>query len=568
MTVLGIHDGKDAGVCLVVDGKPVYAANEERFSRKKLHFGFPCLSLRNLLETTKVSPEDIDRVTVGFEAMVETEDYPIYCDIEDTTVFQKVFAGTTRLLGPVTASKAFVQASRQILSFISGNKQALHKTLKEFGITAPIEYVDHHRSHAASAYYTSGFEDALVITADGGGDGLAGSVYTGKSGKLDVVAEWPRVHSPGNFWFLITYICGFNPIKHGGKITGLAAYTVCEEAHQILSEFYGYDEEKLCFLNKKHLLFHDAYHTLKDALAGFTKEQIAYGAQKVLEETIVGVIKAAVYRTGQRRVALSGGTFANVRLNQKILELDNVDEIFIHPHMGDGGVAIGAALDYTTRTGGLLPQSIADVYWGNTVTNAEIRRTLSEYPVRYEKLDDPSEAIADSLVRREVIGLFNGGMEYGPRALGHRSILAEPTDPTMMDWLNKRLERTEFMPFAPIILEEDAPLYFENFDAGRLPARFMTVCFDVTDFGKEMAPGIVHKDGTARPQIVNETTNEYVYKALKAYKEKNGLSLGINTSFNKHEEPIVCHPRDAIQELLRGGVDVLFLENYKVEPLE
>ena len=537
MTVLGIHDGKDAGVCLVVDGKPVYAANEERFSRKKLHFGFPCQSLRNLLETTKVSPEDIDRVTVGFEAMVETEDYPIYCDIEDTTVFQKVFAGTTRLLGPVTASKAFVQASRQILSFISGNKQALQKTLKEFGITAPIEYVDHHRSHAASAYYTSGFEDALVITADGGGDGLAGSVYTGKSGKLDVVAEWPRVHSPGNFWFLITYICGFNPIKHGGKITGLAAYTVCEEAHQILSEFYGYDEEKLCFLNKKHLLFQDAYHALKDALAGFTKEQIAYGSQKVLEETIVGVIKAAVHRTGQRRVALSGGTFANVRLNQKILELDNVDEIFIHPHMGDGGVAIGAALDYTARTGGLLPQAIADVYWGNTVTNAEIRRTLSEYPVRYEKLDDPSEAIADSLVRKEVIGLFNGGMEYGPRALGHRTILAEPTDPTMMDWLNKRLKRTEFMPFAPIILEEDAPLYFENFDAGRLPARFMTVCFDVTDFGKEMAPGIVHKDGTARPQIVNETTNEYVYKALKAYKEKSGLSLGINTSFNKQRGP-------------------------------
>ena len=567
MTILGIHDGKDAGVCLVVDGKPVYAANEERFSRKKLHFGFPCQSLRNLLEVTKVKPADIDRVAVGFEAMVETEDYPIYSDIEDTTVFQKIFSGTTRLLGPVTASRAFVQASRQVLSFISGNKQALQKTLKEFGITAPIEYVDHHRSHAASAYYTAGFENALVITADGGGDGLAGSVYTGKSGKLEVVAEWPRVHSPGNFWFLITYICGFNPIKHGGKITGLAAYTVCEETHRILSEFYGFDEEKLCFLNKKHLLFQDAYHALNEALEGFTKEQIAYGAQKVLEDTIVGVIKAAVDKTGQRKVALSGGTFANVRLNQKILELDNVDEIFIHPHMGDGGVALGAALDYTARTVGLLPRAVTDVYWGNTVTNAEIRRTLSEYPVRFEKLDDPSEAIADCLVKKEVIGLFNGGMEYGPRALGHRTILAEPTDPTMMEWLNKRLERTEFMPFAPIILEEDAPLYFENFDVGRLPARFMTVCFDVTEHGKKMAPGIVHKDGTARPQIVNETSNEYVYNALKAYKRKSGLSLGINTSFNKHEEPIVCHPRDAIQELLRGGVDVLFIENYKVEPL-
>jgi len=155
-------------------------------------------------------------------------------------------------------------------------------------------------------------------------------------------------------------------------------------------------------------------------------------------------------------------------------------------------------------------------------------------------------------------------MEYGPRSLGHRSIIAEPTDPTMMDWLNKRLERTEFMPFAPICIEEDAPQYFANFDAGRLASRFMTVCFDVTEYGRKMAPGIVHKDGTARPQIVNEKENKYVYDALQAYKRRTGLSLGINTSFNKHEEPIVCHPDDAIEELVRGGIDVLFIENYRV----
>ncbi len=565
MNVLGIHDGKDAGVCLLSNGRTVYAANEERFSRKKLHFGFPYLALRDLMETTGVRPGEIDRVSVGFQAMVETEDYPIYSDIEDTTVFQKIFAGAARILGPVTATRAFVQASKQALSLISSNKQALRKSLREFGVTAPVECVDHHRSHAASAYYTSGFEDALIITADGGGDGLAGSVYTGRGGDLRVLAEWPRVHSPGNFWFLITYICGFNPIKHGGKITGLAAYTVCEEAHRVLSEFYGYDPKQLCFLNKKHLLFQDAYRALSEALRGFTVEQIAYGAQKVLEDTIVGVARAAVKRTGLRRLGLAGGTFANVRLNQKILELEGVDEIFIHPHMGDGGVTVGSALDVTARHTGLAPCAISDVSWGNAVPESVIQKTLQEYPVRSQKLHDPAGAIADCLAEKQVIGLFNGRMEYGPRALGHRTILAEPTDPTMMDWLNKRLERTEFMPFAPIILEEDAPVYFKNFDPGRLPARFMTLCFDVTDYGKKMAPGIVHKDGTARPQIVNRTDNRYVYNALKRYKEKTGLSLGINTSFNKHEEPIVCHPRDAIQELLRGGVDVLFIENYKVE---
>jgi carbamoyltransferase len=565
MYVLGIHDGKDSGVCLLDNGTPVYASNEERFSRKKLHFGFPHLSLQNLFETTGVQPKDIDRVSVGFEAMVETEDYPIYSDIDDTTVFQKVFAGTTRLLGPVTATRAFVHASRQILGMISSNKQTLTDSLRDAGVQAPVDFVDHHRSHAASAYYTSGFRDALVITADGGGDGLAGSVYTGRDGQLRAISEWPRVHSPGNFWFLITFICGFNPIKHGGKITGLAAYTVCEEAHRVLSEFYGYDPEKLCFLNKKHLLFNDAYYALKEALDGFTIEQIAYGAQKVLEDTIVGVARAAAKKTGLRRLALSGGTFANVRLNQKILELDGVDEISIHPHMGDGGVAMGSALDVTARQIGLIPQELSQVYFGNATADSTIVESAEDFPVKLTRLSDPASEIADCLSRKMVIGLFNGRMEYGPRALGHRTILAEPTDPTMMDWLNKRLERTEFMPFAPIILEEDAPLYFENFEAGRLPARFMTVCFNVTEHGRKMAPGIVHKDGTARPQTVNRAENGYVYEALRKYKEKTGLSLGINTSFNKHEEPIVCHPKDAIQELLRGGVDVLFVENYRID---
>ena len=564
MNILGIHDGKDAGVALTVDGKPIYAANEERFARNKLHFGFPYLALRNLFATTGIKSDDIDRVSVGFQAMVETEDYPIYTDINDVTMLQRIFAGGTRLFGPVTATRPFVQASRQVLSFVSKNKQSLQKSIRDFDIDADVEYVDHHRAHAASAYYTSGFESTTIITADGGGDGLAGSVYTGVNGRLDPVVEWPRVHSPGSFWFLITYICGFNPIKHGGKITGLAAYEPCEEAHRVLSEFYGHNPDKLSFTNKKHLLFRDAHEQLRKALDRFSVEQIAYGAQKVLEDGICGVVAAAVERTGHRRVALAGGTFANVRLNQKILELDGVDEIFIHPHMGDGGVALGSALDVTAREIGLAPTDISEAYWGNAATEEEILATLRRYPVDYERLDDPSEAIGDALVAKQVIGLFNGRMEYGPRALGHRTILAEPTDPTMMHWLNDRLDRTEFMPFAPIILEEDAPRYFKNFEAGRLPARFMTICFDVSDYGKKMAPGIVHKDGTARPQTVNETDNAYIYRALSAYKRKSGLSLGINTSFNKHEEPIVCHPRDAVKELIRGGVDVLFLENYRI----
>ncbi len=542
----------------------MFAANEERFSRKKLHFGFPHLSLASLFETTGIKPADIDRVSVGFKAMVETADYPIYSDIDDSKLFQKIFARVTRLLGPLTSTRPFVKASQFALGVLSKNKQALQADLEKAGIKAPVEYVDHHRSHAASAYYTSGFTDALVITADGGGDGLAGSIYIGKGGTLEMVNEWPRVHSAGNFWFLITNLCGFDPIRHGGKITGLAAYEPCEDTYKILSEFYGHDPARPSFLNKKHILFGDAYHALAKALEGYSIYQISYGAQKVLEESICGVVRKAVEKTGLRKLALAGGTFANVRLNQIILEMDCVDEIFIHPHMGDGGVTVGSALDVSARHKPMLPSAIDDVFWGNATDEQTIIESLADYPVEYERLDDPAPVIGACLADKKIVGLFNGRMEYGPRSLGHRSIIAEPTDPTMMDWLNKRLERTEFMPFAPIIIEEDAPDYFENFERGQLAAKFMTLCFDCTEHGKKMAPGIVHKDGSARPQTVNASENLYVYKALQEYKKLTGLSLGINTSFNKHEEPIVCHPRDAIDELVRGGVDVLFIENYRV----
>jgi len=565
VNVLGIHDGKDAGVCLLIDGEPVFAANEERYSRKKLHFGFPDLSLASLFETTGITPADIDRVSVGFRSMVETADYPIYSDIDDTKFFQKLFSKTTQLLGPVTATPPFVKASQIALGVLSKNKPLLEKNLTAAGITAPVEYVDHHRSHAASAYYTSDFNEALIVTADGGGDGLAGSIYTGKDGKLERVCEWPRVHSAGNFWFLITNLCGFDPIRHGGKITGLAAYDPCEDTYKILSEFYGHDPARPSFLNKKHILFGDAYHSLSKALKGYSIHQISYGAQKVLEESLCGVISSAVEKTGLNKLALAGGTFANVRLNQIILEMECVDDIFIHPHMGDGGVTVGSALDVTAREIHLQPKPISNVYWGSETDEQTILNTLNKYPVTFKRLDDPAPEIGACMADKKVVGLFNGRMEYGPRSLGQRSIIAEPTDPTMMDWLNKRLERTEFMPFAPIIIEEDAAEYFERFDKGRHAAKFMTLCFDCTEYGKKAAPGIVHVDGTARPQTVNAEDNHYVYRALQEYKKLTGLSLGINTSFNKHEEPIVCHPADALDELVRGGVDVLFIENYRVE---
>jgi carbamoyltransferase len=232
--------------------------------------------------------------------------------------------------------------------------------------------------------------------------------------------------------------------------------------------------------------------------------------------------------------------------------------------MGDGGIALGSAYLLAGRSG-LPSRRIRDLYWGDAWTEAQIEADLQSTPrIRWKKLDDPAEAIASALARKKVVGLFQGRMEFGPRALGHRSIIAEPTDTTMMDWLNKRLARTEFMPFAPLILEERARDYFVDFEGLAYPSQFMTICVHCTPLCKEKAPGVVHLDGTARPQTVNRDVDPYLHAVLSRYEQKTGLPIAINTSFNKHEEPIVGSPADAISELQRGAVDELYLESYQV----
>ena len=271
-------------------------------------------------------------------------------------------------------------------------------------------------------------------------------------------------------------------------------------------------------------------------------------------------------RYGLSHVLLAGGTFANVRLNQKILEVPGIESVYVHPNMGDGGIAVGGALLLAAEQGEARPYELRDVYWGDDWSDTAIRAELEgSRGIQWQRLDDPADAIGDAMAQKQVVGVFQGRMEYGPRALGHRSILAEPTDTTMMDWLNKRLSRTEFMPFAPIVIEEEAPRFFEDFARSAYPARFMTICLECTPYCVEQAPGVVHKDGTARPQSVREDTDPYTYRALRAYERRTGLPLAINTSFNKHEAPIVGSPADAIDELKRGSVDVLYLENYEAK---
>ncbi len=565
MLVLGLHDGKDAGVALIDGTEVLFAANEERYSRRKLHFGFPFLALEKMFRHTGVRPSDIAVVTAGFEAMVENTE-SAYDYAAQPRLHQKVFSVLARSFGPLMNSKLAAYGSLQLMKLMSQNKEELEQNLKELGITGSVHYMNHHMSHAASAYYACGKDPALIISSDGGGDGISGGIYIGRNGNLTNETTFSKLNSAGIFWEIITQICGFNPERHGGKITGLAAYSSGDQAYAILSELFAYNEKTGGLLNKGQRAFQDAYQLVRKKVKHLDIQELSAGAQRILDEVFVSTVREAVARHDLHDIALVGGTFANVRTNLRIREIEGVDSVFVFPHMGDGGITIGSAWLYHGDQGGGLPvRKLPDVYWGDEFTDAQIQAELEvSKGIRWEKLENPADAIGEALAEKKVVGLFQGRMEFGPRALGHRSILAEPNDAEMMDWLNKRLGRTEFMPFAPIIMEEHAAEYFDDFEGVSYPCQFMTICTHCTPLCKEKAAGVVHIDGTARPQTVSKSVDPYLHAALAAHREKTGLPLAINTSFNKHEEPIVGSPTDTVSELLRGAVDVVFLESYRV----
>jgi carbamoyltransferase len=258
-----------------------------------------------------------------------------------------------------------------------------------------------------------------------------------------------------------------------------------------------------------------------------------------------------------------------VKVNQRVRELDCVDDVYVHPNMGDGGLAMGAAYavwsDRVHRAGEVpLPRFLPTVYLGPSYSDAQIESALKKSGLAYEKHADIENRVAELIRQDRIVGRFNGRMEYGPRALGNRSILASATDKRINDWLNKRLKRTEFMPFAPSILEEDAADFFLGWSSQHTPARFMAMTYDMPNEKAALVPAVSHVDLTARPQVVRKKDNPSYYRIIERYKALTGLPVIINTSFNMHEEPIVCTPEDAIRSLVDGSVDVLAIGNYIV----
>lgn len=570
MQILGIGDHISGGSALVRDGKVISAITDERLVREKMVFGFPRESIRLIMDMHGVSPKDIDAVAIGTQRQ---HFYDHYADFRDgwfgleRGTYKKALFSVGSKLAKYRAKLSALQTAYYLLrqpSF-ARRRSGLKRLLKEeFSLDCPITFLDHHLCHAASAYYTSGMNESTVVTLDGGGDGKSGKIFKAKDGKLQELHAISTYDSLGTFYSYVTQTCGFKAGRHEGKITGLAAYG--EPVY--LRELKGIlDADGGTLHNVGHVFFYSALEELERVLPkDFSHRDLAASVQIHSEEMVSHIVKHWVEQTGFGDVGLAGGVFANVKINQRVHEAPGVNSVFVHPGMSDEGIPVGAALNqYYALSGAPYDpdfDAMEHVFLGPEFSDEEISRELEKNDVEATLHDSVEPEIARLLAEGAVVARFNGRMEYGPRALGNRTILYQPTDPSVNYWMNDALSRTEFMPFAPVVMADYVDKCFKNVRGAENTARFMTITFDCTDWMAQTCPGVVHIDNTARPQIVGERDNESMYKILAEYNKLTGIPCLINTSFNMHEEPIVCTPYDAIRAFKLGQLDYLAIGNW------
>lgn len=571
MIVLGLIDSKPAAAAILQDGRILSAIAEERLCRLKMAGGMPRAAISMVLAEAGLAAVDVDRVAVAQRASAfQPHPIPWKGWFDDDSLKTRQFERLSGALAPLIGRFPFTWGAHHRLKRWRSRArlQQIPAILRDsYGIRAPVAFYDHHYCHAATAYYSSGWDETLVVTLDGGGDGLSGSVYAGRAGRLQKLSAVDSFNSLGNFYSYVTELCGFKAEKHEGKVTGLAALGEPLYAG-ILRRFIRYQAPGRIRYTVP-MYHHSALRLLAARLpAGFDRAHLAASAQLVLEEIGTAFIRYWLRRTGLRRVAVAGGVFANVKFNQRIHELPEVDRIFIYPAMDDSGLAVGSALaalaQEPDRDPSRLIRPLSDVYFGPAYGEAALAEAIGKAgcPARYEA--DMTAKIAELLARGHVVARFTGSMEFGPRALGHRSILYQASDPAVNQWLNENLGRTEFMPFAPATLAEHAQDCYQGVAGAEDPARFMTITFDCTPRMRQESPGVVHVDGTARPQLVDRRTAPDFYRILRAYQALTGIPSLINTSFNMHEEPIVCTPADALRSFQQGNLDYLAIGNWLV----
>ena len=560
MKILGIANAETASAVLFDDGKLVAAASEERFTRKKMDESYPHNSITYVLQEGGVTKKDIDVVSYSW-----SKGFP-----EDALSSQ-----LDRILRLEAKQKdIFFERLKAEQARDFPKRDEFWKTISndpEFE-NAVIEDFYHHEAHALSACMMSPYDECAVLTCDGRGDyeSLTFSHFNKNSNTLTKLYSSNSIDSLGFFYGRITGLLGYTPCRHEGKITGLAAHGNPLTAKSLMEKMIKYENGHIC--SNMGDFYRPFYSNYSDALvkqiARYSKEDIAAAAQQHIEELLAAFVSDQYEKNELTNLplCLAGGVFGNVKVNAKLRDLECVSGLFVQPQMGDGGLAIGAACG-SMRQHGKIPapcETMALGPNGGCIDNLIAEKHSSGF--NFEKLSDEKlqDAIVSQLMNNKVIGLVRGRMEFGPRALCNRSIIFKTSDTSCNDWLNKRMSRTEFMPFAPFLTTENAVEHITPFNASDQSLWFMTATVNVSDEFKKKCPAVTHVDGTARPQVVSKARDAWLHSLLKKWEAESGEYALINTSFNRHEEPIVRTYNEAFTNLENGVVDVLVLDEYLI----
>lgn len=558
MNILGVSYLSDASAALVQDGVITAAVEEERFNRQKLWHGIPRRSIDWVVSTLPGDWDAIDAIATHDGTDLNRDRKPHFDEIAQRIRVSALDADTKK-----QQEQWLWRKYEHTERVITKRDPGCIRELEAFG--KPVIRVPHHVAHAASAYYTSGWDKCYVLTADGWGTDASSILTRCEAGHITTINSSHYIDSLGYFYGSITKYLGFKPHRHEGKVLGLAAHGDPTKLAPVMQRMISFDPKQKTF---RGLIEEGIYRAAFDNpnlpryFDAARREDIAAAAQQTLEEVVLSYISALV--PPNSKLGLAGGIFANVRLNEKILALSNIEAVYVFPNMGDGGLSAGAALYHYAHTQPTRSYSLPHVYLGPSYSEQAIEQALHTTRLAYTHPADLERSVAQLLAAGELVARFNGPMEYGPRALGNRSILYRADDPSVNDWLNKLLKRTEFMPFAPVTLAEHAGRHYELPKNVRTPAQFMTITCQCTPLARREVPGVVHLDGTARPQLITKQHNTSYYRILKRYFELTGNPTLINTSFNMHEEPIVCTPPDAIRSFLAAHFKYLAIGPYLV----
>lgn len=561
MIILGLNDSNSAAA-IMCDGELVAAAREERFDRIKFSDSFPTNAVEYCLKEAGITIQDVDETVFAWNPGHELE------PLDDTSA--------------VKEHKHFLHyVPNNLLNLISG-----HKNNKRVGsisqkIELPdgsmnIRFLPHHHCHAAGCFFGSPFEESVIITSDAYGDDIAMQIMHGQGNKLTPLATTKYPHSIGSVFAAVTQHLGFRPNSDEWKVMGLAPYgnpTYLDLFRTLLrfdrpSMQLRVNLDMFSYFTWSPRRFSDQFEEVFGPERYYNDPidqrhiDMAHSFQRVVEEVTMDAIVAAVDQTGCRNLCLSGGCAMNSKLNGQILTDGLVDDLFVQPSADDGGACLGACLYYWN---GVLNNDrtfeYEHDYWGPGYSDADIKNALDDAKVAYTISKDIAEDTAALIADGFIIGWFQGRMEFGQRALGNRSILADPRKADMKDKINACVKhREEFRPFAPSMLEEYVP---EFFDSNHL-APFMQQVFNIKKDKQEIIPAVTHIDGSGRLQSVSSKTNPLYWNLIDNFRKLTGIPTVLNTSFNDNDEPIVMTPKDAIRTFFGTGIDVLCIGKYIV----